>query len=83
MSKKNPLVVISKGEDPYETTKTALQKFSLPDQKGEKVLIKPNAARLASPSGGVTTHSSMVGVAIEGLKEKSVADIITGESCIF
>ncbi|MBM4305966.1 MAG: DUF362 domain-containing protein [Deltaproteobacteria bacterium] len=83
MDNKNPLVVISKGEDPYETTKTTLQKFPLPDLKGRKVLIKPNAARLASPGEGVTTHPSVVEATIDRLKEKGVADIVIGESCIF
>ncbi|MGQ9648456.1 MAG: DUF362 domain-containing protein, partial [Thermodesulfobacteriota bacterium] len=83
MDKKNPLVVISKGEDPYETAKTALQKFPLPDLKGRKVLIKPNAARLASPGEGVTTHPSVVEAVIDYLRETGVAKIVIGESCIF
>jgi len=83
MDKKNPLVVISKGEDPYETTKTALQKFPLQDLKGKRVLIKPNAARLASPGEGVTTHPLAVEATIDRLKGEGVADIMIGESCIF
>jgi len=83
MEKKNPLVVVSKREDPYQAAKVALQKFPLPDLKGRKVLIKPNAARLASPGEGVTTHPSVVKATIDRLKEKAVADIVIGESCIF
>jgi uncharacterized protein (DUF362 family) len=83
MDKKNPLVVISKGEDPYEAAKTALRKFPLPDLKGRKILIKPNAARLAFPGEGVTTHPLVVEATIDRLKEKGASDIVIGESCIF
>ena len=53
---KNSLVIVSKGDNPYETTKRTLQIFPLPDLKGRKILIKPNAARLATPGEGVTTQ---------------------------
>ena len=55
-----PLVMVSKGKDPHRTTKRILQGFPLPDLKGKSVLIKPNAARLASPGDGVTTHPSIL-----------------------
>jgi shikimate dehydrogenase len=53
---KDSLVIVSKGDNPYETTKRVLQIFPLANLKGRKVLIKPNAARLASPGEGVTTQ---------------------------
>jgi uncharacterized protein (DUF362 family) len=80
---KNSLVIVSKGDNPYETTKRILQIFPLPDLKGRKILIKPNAARLASPGEGVTTHPLVVEATIDYLKEKGVANIVIGESCIF
>jgi uncharacterized protein (DUF362 family) len=80
---RNSLVIASKGDNPYETTKRVLQIFPLPDLKGRKILIKPNAARLASPGEGVTTHPLVVEAVIDYLKEKGVANIIIGESCIF
>jgi uncharacterized protein (DUF362 family) len=80
---KNSLVIVSKGDNPYETTKRILQIFPLPDLKGRKILIKPNAARLATPGEGVTTHPLVVGAVIDYLKEKGVANIVIGESCIF
>jgi hypothetical protein len=45
----DPPVIISKGKDPYRTTKRVLERFLLPDLKEKSVLIKPNAARLAYP----------------------------------
>ena len=80
---KDSLVIVSKGDNPYETTKRILQIFPLPDLKGRKILIKPNAARLATPGEGVTTHPLVVRAVIDYLKEKGVANIVIGESCIF
>ncbi len=78
-----PLVLGSRGKDPYRTTKGILERFSLPGLKGKSVLIKPNAARLASPGDGVTTHPKVVAAIIDHLKEKGVSRIAIGESCIF
>ena len=77
------LVIVSKGKNPYLTTKQGLQKFPLSHLKGRKVLIKPNAARLAFPGDGVTTHPQVVAATIDYLKEKGVRRIAIGESCIF
>lgn len=77
------IVLVSKGKNPYRTTKRVLQKFPLPNLKGKKVLIKPNAARLAYPGEGVTTHPLVVKATIDHLKEKGVERILIGESCIF
>ncbi len=79
----NARVLISKGKDPYLTTMTALRSFALPNLKGEKILVKPNAARLASPGDGVTTHPLVVLAAIDYLKERGVNHITIGESCMF
>jgi len=77
------LVIVSKGKDPYRTTRTALQKFPLPNLKGKKVLLKPNAARIANPGQGVTTHPLVVLATIDHLKELGAGRITIGESCIF
>ena len=76
-------VIVSRGIDPYQTTRLALQEFPLPNLKGKKVLIKPNAARLAYPGSGVTTHPLVVKATIHHLKEKGANRIVIGESCIF
>ena len=36
-------VIVSKGRNPYTATLRGLQKFPLPDLRGRKVLVKPNA----------------------------------------
>lgn len=77
------MVIVLKGKNPYQTTKRALQNFPLPNLKGKRVLIKPNAARLAFPGEGVTTHPQVVAATIDHLKEKEVGNIVIGESCIF
>lgn len=77
------MVIVTKGNDPCETTRRALQKLSFPSLNGKKILIKPNAARLASPGQGVTTQPKVVRAIIEHLKQLGGQEIIIGESCIF
>jgi uncharacterized protein (DUF362 family) len=79
----DPLVIISKGKDPYDTTRMALKRFPLPDLKKRRILIKPNAARLASPGEGVTTHPLVVSATIDHLRENGIKEITIGEGCIF
>jgi len=76
-------VVVAKGKNPYLTTRNALLRFPFPDHKAKKVLIKPNAARLASPGDGVTTHPQVISAAIDLLREREVKEVVIGESCIF
>jgi uncharacterized protein (DUF362 family) len=77
------LVIVSKGENPYETTLRALQQYPLPNLRGEKVLLKPNAARLALPGQGITTHPLVVKATLDYLREVGINDVAIGESCIF
>jgi uncharacterized protein (DUF362 family) len=77
------LVYVLRGVDPYSTTKKILQDFPIPSLKGRKVLIKPNAARLAAPGHGVTTHPLVVQAAVEWAKALGASRIVIGESCIF
>lgn len=77
------MIIVLKGKEPYQTTKKALQKTPLSNLKGKKILIKPNAARLASPGEGVTTHPGVVAATIDHLRERGADDIVIGESCIF
>ena len=76
-------VVVSKGKDPYETTIKALRASPLPEMRGKRILIKPNAARLARPGQGITTHPLVVKAIIDHLKEIGVKEMAIGESCIF
>jgi uncharacterized protein (DUF362 family) len=77
------LVIVSKGEDPYPTTKGVLHQFPFPNLKGKRILLKPNAARVALPGQGVTTHPSVVEATIDHLKERGATNLVIGESCIF
>lgn len=76
-------VLIFKGKNPYQITRDALNSYPLPDLKGMRILIKPNAARVALPGQGITTHPLIVTATIDHLKELRVKEIIIGESCIF
>jgi uncharacterized protein (DUF362 family) len=78
-----PFVVVSKGQDPYQTARKAIRALPLPNLNGKKILIKPNAARLAAPGQGVTTHPLVVKAVIDHLREAGVEDVVIGESCIF
>lgn len=81
--KRDPFVIISKGKDPYETTRRALKHFPFPDLKRRSILLKPNAARLALPGEGVTTHPLVVSATIDHLREHGIKEIVIGEGFIF
>ena len=72
-----------KGKIPYARQDGDSKSFLYRIWRGRRVLIKPNAARLASPGDGVTTHPQVVAAAIDHLKEKGARRIVIGESCIF
>ncbi len=76
-------VNVSKGRNAYATTRRAIEKFPLPDLRGRKVLVKPNAARLALPGSGITTHPLVVRAIIDHLRGRGAERIAIGESCIF
>jgi uncharacterized protein (DUF362 family) len=82
LPKKKSFVHVLKGDDPYETTREGLAAFPFPDLCGSRVLLKPNAARLASPGEGITTEPSVVAAAIDFLMKKGAACVAVGESCI-
>ncbi len=77
-----PFVSVAKGEDPYRTASELLSHFPISDLKGKKVLIKPNAARMAAPGDGATTHPGVVSAIVDFLKCMKAQEIIIGESCI-
>jgi uncharacterized protein (DUF362 family) len=73
------LVIVSKGKNPYQTTIRALHQYPLPNFKGKKVLLKPNAARLALPGQGITTHPLVVKATLDYLREMGINDVAIGE----
>ena len=78
-----PFVSVAKGDDPYQTASELLSRFPISDLGGKKVLIKPNAARMAAAGEGVTTDPRVVAAIIDFLKNKRAREIVIGESCIF
>lgn len=55
----NPKVVVVKGNKLYEITKKALNQFDFQEVRGKKILIKPNAARVANPGDGIIMKTHM------------------------
>ena len=76
-----PQVYVAAGEDAYKNTINALNKINLLPAKGKKVLLKPNAGRLASKGEGITTDPQVVAAAIDAFKQAG-ADVSVGESPI-
>ncbi len=76
-----PVVHVAKGDDPYTTTRDALTRLDLSPARGKKVLLKPNAGRIASMGEGITTHPQVVAAAIDAFLEAG-AVVSVGESPI-
>jgi len=77
------MIIVGKGDDPYRMAREVLREFPLPSLKRRKVLIKPNAGRVALPGDGVTTHPKVVEAVIDEFLKRGVERIAIGESCIF
>ncbi len=76
-----PSVYVSAGDGPYGNTLAALTQMDLSPARGKRVLLKPNAGRVAPPGAGVTTHPEVVAAAIDAFCEVG-ADVAVGESPI-
>jgi uncharacterized protein (DUF362 family) len=76
-----PSVHVAAGEGPYGNTCAALAQMDLSPARGKRVLLKPNAGRLAPPGAGITTHPQVVAAAIDTF-HKAGADVAVGESPI-
>lgn len=74
-------VYITSGCGAYENTRNVLSKINLTAAKGKKVLLKPNAGRMAKVEKGITTHPEAVAAAIDAFREIG-ADVTVGESPI-
>lgn len=69
------------GGGPYDNTIAALESIPLEVAAGKRILLKPNAGRLAKPGEGVTTHPEVVAAAIDAFREAG-AEVAVGESPI-
>jgi len=74
-------VAVAHGQGPYHNTLTALKSISLQVVRGKRVLLKPNAGRVAHSGEGITTHAEVVGAAIDAFHEAG-AEVAVGESPI-
>lgn len=77
----SPAVEIAFGHDAYSVTRRALAACPLNRASGARVLLKPNAGRLASPASGIDTHPEVVAAAIDAFREVG-AIVSVGDSPI-
>ena len=76
-----PSVFVTSGNGPYNNTRAALAQIDLSPVKGKRVLLKPNAGRVAEPDSGVVTNPQVVAAAIDVFTEAG-AEVAIGESPI-
>ena len=74
-------VAVTHGQGPYQNTLTALKSFPLQVVRGKRLLLKPNAGRVAHSGEGITTHAEVVAAAIDAFNEAG-AEVAVGESPI-
>jgi uncharacterized protein (DUF362 family) len=77
-----PVVVVTAKQGPYENTRTALAQFDLSPFRGKRVLLKPNAGRIAHAGSGIVTHPQVVAAAIDVFLEAGAEKVAIGESPI-
>ena len=76
-----PAVYITNGNGAYKNTRIALSNIDLSPAKNKRVLLKPNAGRIATFEKGITTHPQVVAAAIDAFLEAG-ATVAIGESPI-
>ncbi len=77
----NPHVHVATGEGAYDNTTKVLSQIDLTTVKGKRVLLKPNAGRIATAESGITTNPQVVAAAIDAFIEAG-ASVAVGESPI-
>jgi uncharacterized protein (DUF362 family) len=76
-----PKVFISSGEGAYENTRAILSTIDLSPARGKRVLLKPNAGRMAGPGSGINTNPMAVAAAVDAFRAAG-ATVAIGESPI-
>ena len=76
-----PAVHVAGGDTPYANTRSVLTAFDVSGVNGARVLLKPNAGRVAAPGSGITTHPRVVAAVIDVLVEAG-ATVVVGDSPI-
>jgi len=74
--------VVTSADDGFAAARHALSHIDLHAARGKRVLLKPNAGRVAEPGSGVCTNAAVVAAAIDAFAEAGAADIAVGESPI-
>jgi len=77
----HPCVAVARNADSYAAAREALAGFDLSAASGKRVLVKPNAGRIAAPGDGITTNPAVVAAAIAAFQEAG-AEVAVGESPI-
>jgi prephenate dehydratase len=77
----SPAVYVAGGAGPYANTRQALKSVDLSGLKGKRVLVKPNAGRIAERDSGIVTNPEVVAAAIDAFLEVG-AEVTVGESPI-
>jgi len=80
-SSKRADVFVGSGSGPYENAYNALSNIDLSAARGKRVLLKPNAGRLARIGDAVTTDPHVIAAAID-LFRAAGAEVAIGESPI-
>jgi len=76
-----PRVWVTQGPDPYRNARAALEHVDLSPARGRRVLLKPNAGRVAAPGSGVVTERRVVAAAIDAFQNIG-AQVAVGDSPI-
>jgi uncharacterized protein (DUF362 family) len=76
-----PRISVAGGKDAYTNARTALSRLDLSPARGRRILLKPNAGRMAQPGEGVNTDPRVVAGTIDAFQEAG-ALVEVGESPI-
>ena len=77
-----PLVSIARNTDISVAVVEAMEKLSLPDLNGKKILLKPNVGRDVGPRLAINTNPDVVAAVFHFLREKFDATFYIGDSPI-
>ena len=77
-------VIVRKGPDGYKIAREAMEalRLNMAEFKDKKILIKPNAGRLAPPGTGINTNPEVAAAVLDFFLEKGIAGLAVGESPI-
>ena len=74
-------VVVASGSGAYQNARRALGAFRLDWARGKRVLLKPNAGRIAPAGSGIITEPEVVAAGIDAFMEAG-AEVTVGDSPI-